>query len=485
MHIYKLFVLTFVAVCLCKSLKPMFRFNSNRSSILTFLHNISLLPSITFLIPVYVDCGIAEVVIDQKCFLDQQFLPWFVFNSAVETKIMENTDIIVPSYIIIFLENLDYSHEKITTVLSMPLFNRRVPLVFIADVGSETDIAVKNFLQNLRKFRIASYSVLKYYPTVKLVAFNPFMQNTMESLTIEDYDSKFFNVYYHNFYGLTIEIVFYRNLQADLEMKLKLKPEDFSLWMDIFHLLNASHNVIQEVPYDYEKAKEIVMASKADMCMQRLFILNITEISDFLTPTQIEYIVILVPKSKKVPQSLYLIATFSKVTWLSILSSLVIFIGAVYIIGKKLNGFYKNTALELFGILFGQPVPSLTIYLTPQRFLMIFWHMTCIVIIASFQGALLKSLLNSKYWAEMNTISELKDANLPIYVPIRWIKLLEESVPILKHQFVPISERNESRLILNCEHSEGAFVLTSFVANLMLEVCRRKILRVDIIRWMK
>ncbi|KAK9877414.1 hypothetical protein WA026_018527 [Henosepilachna vigintioctopunctata] len=442
------------------------------TELIQFFKNISLLLSDSFKFFVFVDSNDINLNKEAEKSISQTPLPAILLNTNKELQILDSLSVTFPSYAFFYFHKFQDINKKLVFSSKFAFLKTSVSTIFIATFELDNTRTLKNFMRSVwNKHRLTHFGVLFPNPKIQLFTYHPFRDEILTTTNIMDREGNFANLNFTDLNGIALRMAIFDNLQELLRKRLGGINADLKIWMNLARNLN----VIFQSKYigkGFQHAMKNVAEGVVDFCPFRYFLTENNDDLDFLDPYDIEYLVALVPEPKKIPQSFYLLMTLTPTFWFLLCASLVSLI-VVAVIGMKDKKGKQNLLFSFLRILCNQPIYHISQYKSFHIFLFNLWQSACLLILAAFQLSLLKTLLISKYNAPINTISELKSSNLSIYVPTELRALVEESVPLLKQQLVSISYDDLNLLVLDFENNNKVLILTSYMAELVVEVYRR------------
>ncbi|KAK9891306.1 hypothetical protein WA026_013613 [Henosepilachna vigintioctopunctata] len=253
--------------------------------------------------------------------------------------------------------------------------------------------------------------------------------------------------------------------------------EDEEFWQTILKDSNASYQFIETEPYSMQNAIHIVSEGKADCCVKLTFMTDLLKNLLMIAPYAIENLVVLVPKSPRIPQYLYIFMSLRSVVWTCIIISLIsirimiFFMNHLPYFDRKRHT--TSECLDLLGILVSKPLKNYEKYRKLQKFLLLIWQVMGFILCGAFQCALLSSLLVAKYENQIDTLEELRQSNLSIYVSDEFNTFVENHVPQLKDQYLQYSPRDINYLLNHRFHNQ-TIVMPDYDANYILHYLNKR-----------
>lgn len=132
-------------------------------------------------------------------------------------------------------------------------------------------------------------------------------------------------------------------------------------------------------------------------------------------PHEMDNIAIMAPRGKMVPQYMNMALTFQTTLWKTL-----ILVNAIIIIFFALMHKFKKLEFEVFELvaaLFGVPITVLERKRWHVKVMMLSLIIGFGILSCAFQSALTSALVTPKYYKNIDTLEELKESGIPIYIP--------------------------------------------------------------------
>ncbi|XP_044745307.1 uncharacterized protein LOC123307156 [Coccinella septempunctata] len=444
--IVPLVLTSFVAFSHCISITV--EHNDRKKSLLESMKTVAETDAnVIFKFCVFVD--LEELSPEEQNILNSVFCPSLSLRTGGVFETMNNP-VVYPTFLFYMLNSFEDVYEKLDFVSSLNFFSTRIPAFFVLNFEVEDKEVAENFMKELWKKYSLLFSGLIFFKTeVQLISYQPFKRVVVNLSNKDELSDYFLNHEYANLNGKVFNLAVFNNPPRNVKRGRKWTGEDPNFWINLIDSLNASWRLVQTKDFSYEDAMRAVANGDADFCPYRFFnVDNYTNI-EFLTPFVIDYLVGVVSKSKRIPRFFNILKTSKPILWISTFVSAVSLMILMMVSGKLHSDRNRPIALCIFGICLNQSVKRIASYHSLQIFLLNLWQFGCLVISATFQGALLETLLVPEYPGQIDKIEDLVKSNLTIYVVADMRKLVEISVPNLTQQLVAASEKEICDLLTN------------------------------------
>ncbi|KAL3287697.1 hypothetical protein HHI36_002163 [Cryptolaemus montrouzieri] len=410
------------------------------------------------------DLGDFHMRAEEENYINQHPCPYIVIKLGYTFNTMHKPFEVFPTYLFFMVKKFEDVEEKLRHAFQSKFFSTRTPTFFFLNFRVyDTDI-IQKLLRKIWSYGLLLSHILFVHEKVELIGFNPF-KNISVNLTAKTTKKNFFtSKQFTDFNGEVLKLAVFHHAPRNIIINGKWFGEDRRFWDDLIDDLNGTWKAIIAKEYRYINALKLLENNMADFCPMRIFLVGDYKYFDYIAPLSVKYLVALVPKAKLIPQYIYLSTALSKIFWTSILLSTIALSLTILIMGRLYDG-SKNqrNILYVLGVLCNQPIKRISKFHPRQIVLINIWQLTCLCILAAFQASLLGSLLIPKHEPEINTIQELYDSNVNIYVDEDFKELIYTSTPLLKNHLkpVPIFDLTRERL----EFSENkAFIVTQYAA---------------------
>ncbi|KAL3288215.1 hypothetical protein HHI36_002665 [Cryptolaemus montrouzieri] len=345
-----------------------------------------------------------------------------IFKTTSKTDVSKYSFKELPTHAIFFLQNYKDITIKMNYSMNYGFFKPRTPTFFILGKQMKDTKFVEKFMKILWKMKAYRFEVIFFHERFESLGYDPY-RNLLVNYTDNIAHSRAnLHAEFTNLYGNKLRMALFqyppRNYKSDNGVWF---GEDDIFWRNLLNDLNTSAEIIETEPFDYEAAKTAVLQGQADFCPLRYFETNKSEKMDYTSPYSIEYLVVVVPISRKIPQYLNIILIFHELVWINV-GTVLILMSLLFLIIEKFSptASKRNVTsafFDILGICIGRPIKDYYAYNKLQKFIFILWQLNSIILIAAFQCALITSLLVPKYGDQIDSIEDLHKSNLTIFTP--------------------------------------------------------------------
>ncbi|KAK9877413.1 hypothetical protein WA026_018526 [Henosepilachna vigintioctopunctata] len=377
-----------------------------------------------------------------------------------------------PSYVFLYMSKYKDVDRKLKFVSQFKFFKSKLPTIFIATFHLQKMDTPKELMKTIwRKYSLLYFGILFSSPKSILMTYHPFRDEILNTSNILEAGNSLANYHFTDMNGVSLKAVIFNSLPHRLWMKLGLVNEDWELWTNLVKNLNMSFEKTF-IRQGFRRGMQMLKIGEVDFCPYLYFLNELNSNLDYIAPYGVEYLVALVPQSKKIHQSFYMFLTLSPTFWALVCGSLISLI-ITAIIGRRNKRGNQYIIFAFVKTLCNQSVSNISSLHSYHILLINLWQYASLLILAAYQVSLLKSLLIAKYDQQINTIQALKSSNLPIYIPIDMKTKVEISVPLLKTQLIPLSYDDIDDIIFEFDNKRRALILMHSTAKLVIEAYSR------------
>lgn len=180
--------------------------------------------------------------------------------------------------------------------------------------------------------------------------------------------------------------------------------------------------------------------------------------------------VAIVPKPTKIPFHRYLFFIFNYSTWILFLSAIIV-LGALYFFISYAYGLNLDYFIMVWSPLVNVEIPRHLINKTKQKWLLVIWIFSSLVLGVSFQTSLTQSFVKPRYETSIKTIEDLRNSQMKIYIHPHFAVNILESLGLTKN--IVYMEAPETIQRIKERNTSGAFVASRQLANYYINENKR------------
>lgn len=180
----------------------------------------------------------------------------------------------------------------------------------------------------------------------------------------------------------------------------------------------------------------------------------------------------MVPKPFKIPPYRHIIYIFDRETWL-VLLLMILCLQTLYFIISCTFGLNLDYFIMIWSPLVYMAIPNYSLNKTKQKWLLMIWIYSSLVIGSSFQTSLTKSFIKPIYEKSLKTIEDLKNSQMKIYIHpfLTQPSIIPESFGLKKsYSYMSVAEQIQRTRERN---TSGAFVVSRQFAEYYINQNRR------------
>lgn len=403
-------------------------------------------------------CSFISVITDQKSNKHHTIKDIMIKNAfrSYRPIIMTND---VPQFVYTTYHEVTSEKHIGTTALLIVLvadINPDTFLFVISDIhvlqyfGSKTNVAIifykpikevgTEWLENLFKMIWRWYLlrvVVVFYSThtsgIEVVTFNPFENNYYINMTLEAEYAELFYEKIQNMNGYPLYIVANRFMGYMLSKKKPslrfIEKDDLTVYTVIKHL-NAT-GIVARRTENLKNTSSIKVAdnydlSKVDVVFEPGSVIK-EKFLEGLYPHEQDDICVVVPRGEAIPQVLYMFMVFEISVWCSLLLTMVVGTVAYFYLNKYIeNRNMRSVIVYIIRSTLAGPWGHLP-HKSAERLLVCSWCLFGVLITSFFISELTSTLIEKKYYPDINTLQELESTNWKIYGTEEEVELVQSN----------------------------------------------------------
>lgn len=291
---------------------------------------------------------------------------------------------------------------------------------------------IKPMAEELWESKVLDFIIIYYFHGVKGVEYNPFLQEITEIAPSADEHDIFSNKLL-DIHGHVMKVSMFPDPPRVVNKEGILKGMDVTLLHNFMEKINATLDIViahgTNAETYFDEYYLDVTYGYVDFGFMSSF--SFEEQNDdiklkFTYPRRMDNVVVVVPRSEKIPQYRYIFLVFGFTVWVFILGSVGVVSVFQHIFSNIRNSPLLISCLDAHGILLSQSANSLNTGSTALKTLLVLWIYTSMVLNVAFQCSLTSIMINPKYEKEIDTLQELYESEYKIMINPWHIKNVPE-----------------------------------------------------------
>lgn len=326
-------------------------------------------------------------------------------------------------------------------------------------------------------YRILRFFLVFYDNEIRVVSYNPFKNETLRLSGDALYVCSSFTYKMSNLYRHTINVSMTSLPPSVVIENGKMRGRFGTTFNIIAEKLNARLAIVtpdrrQNRGY-VTGATADVSSGKAEFSLMPIFAAeNVIYTQQFTYPHGRDDFIVVTKNCNRIVEYSNIYQCFDIFTWIivAVLFATVIFV-------RKFFSKNKTTMADGFiyawAGLFSTPLPLMFHVNRKIKLVLTSWIMCSLVISTCFNSSLLKSLIKPFYKENINTITELREKNLKIFIPISQM----QGIPMgygISQNLIPVNSTVEHKQIFETFPENSAIVVKESVLEYYLSECLKK-----------
>lgn len=302
-------------------------------------------------------------------------------------------------------------------------------------------IWVQPAAEELWQSSILDFVIIYYHENVTIVEYNPFLKTLIEIAPSRR--SKLFSNKLQNIHGHVLKVSMFPDPPRVIEKEGILEGTDPTILRDFMQKINATLEILiargNNTETYFDEYYLDVTYKFVDFGFMSSF--SFDEQNDdiklkFTYPERMDNVVVVVPRSERIPQYKYIFLVFGAKLWITIVGTAGTISLLKYIFSKILDVQSLVSFLDAYAILLSQSVGSLVGGNTSIKFLLMVWLYGSMILNVAFQCSLTSIMITPKYQKNIDTLEELHESNLKILINPYHIKNVPKHSNLRKQMIV-------------------------------------------------
>ncbi|XP_018579388.1 uncharacterized protein LOC108917324 [Anoplophora glabripennis] len=373
-----------------------------------------------------------------------------------------------------FFESVQHVKGNLLKLPETFLFNGKGDSHFIIGTKTKDFKFLLDTFEFFWKKRFINCVIVFVYEHLEIFAYDTFRQVAL-NLTACDRCPLFSRVL-RNFWGYPLRVNMFEEYPLLRKVDDRWMGKDYGIMMEIAKRSNVSLQIL-DTSGGFGGTMESLIRNESDICFVSMFLLTKYKMKgiDYVYPEHINSIVLLVPRSPKIPQYKKLIYIFDKNVWIC-LSITILGVALVVKIIATCNN-RRNTyfyyLLVVWRSFLQQGVCSSRQRYHKARPFLVLWLYFSLIFGTAFQTSLMSMFIKSKYWKDINTLSEVRQLGLPIYVPAVYGDVIPKRYKLHK-QLKFVEGMNQLHDLISTSNTFSGYIMTEEAARVYVEFIRSK-----------
>lgn len=376
------------------------------------------------------------------------------------TKKLAETEVVY-----VFLENFTSLNETLNTIRKLSKiisYSGYFQFVYCEKLQEEAT-NVKNLFKSVWKELILNAYFVYYDKNdiLNVLTYNPFTDQVFSDTNVSDVATWKSNCHLKNLRGYQLRIAICNDYPRNIYENNETYGQDLSLLKEIVKTMNAT---IKYIYHDSCKSiRNDIEHGVADFSFIGHFITDNLNVK-YTYPISMDDVIILAPLAGTIPIYLNIFLVFGPLAWFCYFVLGITLIVLLRFI-EKYKGNRKMTLSDvIFAILtisFNNPMTKLTKKTAAIKFLLIAWSTNCFLYNSLFTSSMTSVYVKPNKIMHLRFLQELDEANLDVYVPEDFEKIIPED-NILSDQIF-FDTRESIVAYINEGHLNAAFALPASI----------------------
>ncbi|XP_049819273.1 uncharacterized protein LOC126264642 [Aethina tumida] len=234
--------------------------------------------------------------------------------------------------------------------------------------------------------------------------------------------------------------------------------EDYLEFQSFVKAFNATECVVElDYPADFPDAVKNIVANKSDICINAMYDVSFLKEVDRVFFNTFENMVLIVPKSKVIPQISYLWMTMQPFTYVAVLSTLLMVCFTTKLVNPRLS--LSTSFIFAYSALF-----RISIKLEGNRkFKMLYlcWYVTIMFVCSMFEAKLFQALVTTRSLPDIDTLDDFLKTNLTVFTARAYVSMASEKMQQANFEFI---DKPKLIQMIKTGHDEGAYLVRNSLA---------------------
>lgn len=290
---------------------------------------------------------------------------------------------------------------------------------------------VKPLAEELWQSKVLDFIIVYYLDGLESVEYNPFLDQITQVLPSPSYDP--FSKKLQNIHGHLLKVSMFPDPPRVVQKPDGLKGTDVTILTNFMQKINATLEIViargTNAETYFDEYYLDVTYGFVDFGFMSSF--SFDEQNDdiklkFTYPNRMDNVVVVVPRSEKLPQYRYIFLVFGLKVWISILGSVGVVSLFQHIFNKMRDSVIMSSFFDAYGIILGQSATSLIKGTAAVKALLVIWIYASMIFNVAFQCSLTSIIITPKYEKNIDTLKELYESKYKIMINPYHIKNVPE-----------------------------------------------------------
>lgn len=404
---------------------------------------------------------------------------WFIYENKCPTiiinKIFDFRSVVVHSEADFhFFESVDQVKESIKRLPASFFWNGKGDAHFIIN----TRVKDLGFLLPTFSFlwqrHFVNCVIVFVYKKLEIFAYDAFRNATL-NLT-ECGGCPLFSPHMTNFWGYPLRASTFEEKPLLIKTNKTWFGRDYQIMKGIVNMLNVSLEVTESSQYLLGSVESLTN-NESDVCFVSSFLLykfSKQEI-EYSYPDHFNNIVAMVPCGPKMPQYQNLFHIFSSVIWIHLIVMMVFvaFVSRIITRFDKHRKTYFHYLLDVWQSFLQLGIWNFVHTYGRAKPIMTLWFCFCLIFGTAFRTSLISMFIKAKYLKNIDTLSELRDSGMTLYIPEFYAELIPKEYG-LHEQFKFVKDMNELHEMVYTSNIVTGYIVNEEAARLYIDIIRNR-----------
>jgi hypothetical protein len=367
----------------------------------------------------------------------------------------------------IFVETYARIGEIIRNMQNYSFWSGRAQNHFVICKPMNDTNFLRDVLENIWKHNILNFVVIFVQNTLQVFSYDPF---TKEMINVTSTPHHFPDKL-KNLNGYQLRVSFFNDFPLTQKTNGEWTGRDYTLLKTVASMMNATFKLAEPPPTtNYMGAYKDMQSGKSDFCFISHFYGDDSGLEvEFSYPHEKNGISLLMPVMHR-KKTLFLV--FQPFTWLLLVTGKIIISLTILLTDKSQQKSLSESVLYVFSCFLGYPYPRFHSKCFIIKFQIITFVVASIILRTAFQCFLISCFIKSSPVHQINTITQLQNSDVKIYMSQLLAPLIPEDYDLHK-RFVYVTREERMVMLHDKLNTSGAYGMIWTYANKYGEILNK------------